>query len=41
MIFFLGFSFSIWPTDPISGNVFDRKRKEKGEDGLITLATDF
>ena len=27
--FFLGFFFSIRPTDPISGNTFDGKRKKK------------
>ena len=32
--FFLGFFFSIRPTDPISGKAFDAKRK-KGGDGLI------
>ena len=29
--FFLGFFFSIWPTDPISENAFDSKRKKRGE----------
>ena len=31
--FFVGFFFSIRPTDPISGNEFDGKRRKKG-DGL-------
>ena len=29
--FFLGSFFSIRPTDPISGNAFDGKRRKKGE----------
>ena len=33
--FFLGF-FSIRPTDPISGNAFDTKRKKRG-DGLTLI----
>ena len=40
MIFFLGFFFSIRPTDPISGNAFDGKRKKKkkgGGDGLTEI----
>ena len=28
--FFLGFFFSIRPTDPISGNAFDAKRRKRG-----------
>ena len=28
--FFFRFFFSIQPTDPISGNAFDAKRKKKG-----------
>ena len=28
--FFFRFFFSIWPTDPISGNAFDGKRRKKG-----------
>ena len=28
--FFSGFFFSIRPTDPMSGNVFDAKRKKRG-----------
>ena len=31
--FFLRFVFSVRPTDPISGNVFDGNEKKKG-DGL-------
>ena len=29
--FFLGFLFSIRPTDPISGNAFDGRQKKKGD----------
>ena len=38
IFFFLGvFFFSIRPTDPISGNAFDAKRKKKwGGDGVIS-----
>ena len=37
MIFFLGFLFffSIRPTDPISGNAFDGKRRKKKGDSLL------
>ena len=34
MIFFRLFFLSIRPTEPISGNAFEAKRKKKG-DGLI------
>ena len=35
--FFLAFFFSIRATDPISGNAFDGKRKQKKGDGLAYL----
>ena len=38
--FFLGFFFSIRPTDPISGNAFDGKRTKKKGDGLIVYLED-
>ena len=38
--FFLGFFFSIRPTDPISGNEFDGKQKKNGN-GLMVMSSIF